>query len=152
MSAFMLGDSAFDRIATYLAFPDRKYGQAPCYLIRPGMREQRWSELTLSEAIVRDWYVANRLAVQGRYEGRHGTDEIRPMLPDTWRVKVTTAPESSVAMYKLMQCLAYQCAETVAPGVREQHAEWCAEIESAVAHLGAVIVSSLPEYEVADWG
>ncbi len=146
----MLSADAFQRIANALPWIGRRHGSPLCYELRPAMKG--WNELTLSEAIVRDWYVANRLAVQGRYEGRHGTDEIEPQLPDTFRCQLTTGKMSPVALYKMLQCLRYQCSEDVAPGAKEQHEEWLDEIDRAIDSIGSSIIAAMPEYEAAEWG
>ncbi len=149
MSAFMLSVAAFQRIADALPWDYSEYrNHRLCHVIRPHTRD----EIAASDAIIRDWYKANRLALLGRY-GERGADGIAPALPDGFGVKVTSAPLlRGAALFKALQCLHYQCSEEVAP----EHAAWhrgiMDEIEAAMATVCHAVIAGMPEYKDAAWG
>ncbi len=95
--------------------------------------------------IVRDWYAANRRAVEGRYGERC------PRAGLTFRPN-TVSPLAPVAMVKALHCLRYQCAEDVAHADREQHAITLAEIRDAATLMACAIVEASTEYAAAPWG
>lgn len=67
--------------------------------------------------------------------------------PETYRHRLTAVSMSSVARYKALSCLIYQCAE----GSVIETAQYEA-LQAIKARLAHRIISKLPEYEAIEWG
>src|SRR4051812_48298670 len=114
MSAFMLSTASFQLIANALPWDfGRCQGYRLCNALRPDDRLAKVDEMALSDSIIRDWYKANRLAIAGRY-GTKASDEIPAELPPRFGARCHSKPLTGPALFKLLQCLRYQCSETVA--------------------------------------
>lgn len=149
MSAFMLSEDAFQRIANALPWDyGRVQGSRLCYALRRELIGM--PELDASMVIIRDWYKANRLAVAGRY-GDKAIAKIPETLPEGFRVTFRVGPKG-VALFKLIQCLRYQCCEDVAKEHEEWHQRIVDEMETALDLIGHDLISQMPEYEAAPWG
>lgn len=152
MSAFVLTDAAFQAIANTLMRPLPNHERT-----RQGGGSfadtllNSWSPLDdTPEYIARTvmaWANANRLAVSARYSSPEESSEGLSLRP-SWFGKTLTP----VAMYKMLQCLRYQCSEDVPADKREAHERTLAEIDAAIHTMARAIVEATDAYNAAPWG
>lgn len=141
MSAFIVADSVFQKLADSLA---QEYGTYKTFFLPQGPTRAIVDPITRATAAVNDWQKANHMAVASRY--RSEADNFDPIAARF----STKLP--AVQLYKSLQCLHYQCSETVSGEHEEWHAAMMEEMEAVLASIAAHIVNTLPEYEAAKWG
>lgn len=178
MSAFILSDEAWARVATALISRSEQYHGGPtlaeqitealtpaadthCRAMRAEMELKHpgdIDECRKALALLRLFLAANREAVAYRY-GK-GTDAVQPetLTAEACRIVGQLRGVSlhqakhCVEAYKTLQCLHYQCSEDVRPGWREIHAGALAALEHGMQLLAASHINASPFYEAAPWG
>jgi hypothetical protein len=161
MSAFMFSDSAFQTMAQYMAHtPPTKDGAPLVLRIVPNLVDGGDTEKIEATAlrVVRGWHQANRRAMIARYGDRViEQDGIKARCPVK---KLARGADGGIApgkstphrFIKLVQCLSYQCEETVADADEEAHEAALEEMERAICYCALALAELHPEYESAAWG
>jgi hypothetical protein len=172
MSAFLCDDDLFQEILNRLVRDHtrtRGYKLVSCLLhrskiFRDVVRDIGSSDVDetekLAEQVVCDWMWANHMAVEGRYPDPGMREEMN------WRNHAPSAPFLKVQfmtkviglhqLYKHLQCLHYQCSESLPANTpqedRDRFAAVYEEIEKAKNMVAAAIVEGSPEYACCGWG
>jgi hypothetical protein len=150
MSTIFLGETRFASIATSLAYHVTR-DMTP--QSRPLLSSRLCGALALSGewepeslvpaiyAIVFDWQRLNAAAFERAYQGRHGTrNDIVPV-----QIGMKGETLSPVALFKALQCLSYNCDDG------QDGRNSLALLQTLLADLAEHIVTSLPEYDSAEW-
>jgi hypothetical protein len=142
MSAYIVEDKTINRIVSWVDASLQKDHSYLCRRLLDAAEvnpvEKDWAaRLGISMAILND------RAVNARYgEGTSSKDREGITYRFKWEPTI-----SKIQVLKSLQCWTYQCAEGDIPETSELYKV----AEEVVGYLAASIVSSLPEYDKAQW-
>lgn len=135
MSAFMVADSTINTIVAAFANNPTIVSQFMRYGYDLRFKEDRRS-------LAVRMFVLNKMGVESRY----GKGEAKTFRPLNF-VFEDVAPTRTVAAYKALGCLLYQCSEGNVPDTK-----LFKRLEQAQDVLAHQIIYSLPDYQNAKWG
>jgi len=142
MSAYVVDNETVNRIVSNV-YEDSSNHVSPLY----GQLGRLFGEPTSPQALqalAEDLLAMNQDAVMARYPGCDASNLPGPVDPKP--IQYAYSPSDTIQTYKSATCLRYQCSEGDVP-----ETDLFKKLDEACNIMAAAIVSSLPEYEAADW-
>jgi len=103
----------------------------------------------LAEMMIEDWIEANHNALSARYpRDVVALDKTIYTIKHRAFAKTVSLP----VLYKLIECLYYQCSEDVPADQEYKHERVRTEMKVAMAQVAHAMIEAMPEYKNANWG
>ena len=142
MSAFIVSDKTLQDIVSYLDLDVRFSNTSKCYGSLNRVLLKNGFNLELNEhkdKLIKEMALLNRLGVNERYNEQEIEANVKYI--DQFSPSIFQA-------YKSLGCFLYQCCEGDIPEKNNLYKMF----EQLKAIMAECIVSSLPEYDKAEWG